>query len=83
MTKEYRELLELALIGAQVKACQVNFKIQEIETALSGKPAAETGPVMVDKPSKKKRKLSAAGRAAISAAGKRRWARAKRARKAA
>jgi hypothetical protein len=54
-------------------------RLQEIDTALGGAPAAIPGPLPAPAPAKKKgkRKMSAAGRAAIAAAAKARWAKVK------
>jgi hypothetical protein len=67
---EDRATFEMALVGYQIEKEKIEGKIREIQSQLTGKPAAA--------PSKKapgvKRALSAAARRRISAAQKKRWA---------
>lgn len=63
-------MLEMALVGYQIRKEKIEGKIREIQSQLEGKPvvgAAKKAPVV-------KRALSAAARRRISAAQKRRWA---------
>lgn len=66
------EVYEAALIGLEQQRRAILAKIAEVNAALRGDtpklPWDEAKPGF-----KRKRKLSAVGRAAISAAGKRRW----------
>ena len=63
-------MLEMALVGYQIRKEKIEDKIREIQSQLEGKQvvaAAKKAPVV-------KRALSAAARRRISAAQKRRWA---------
>lgn len=70
----------LSLTSAQLKrAASIKEKISKLEnelTAILGKPGA-SAKASGAKPLKKKRKMSAAGRARIAAAQKARWAKVK------
>ena len=63
--------LQAALIGYQAKHDELTAKMTEIRTQLGGKPARAP---KTDAAPRKKRKMSAAGRKAISVATKKRWA---------
>jgi hypothetical protein len=66
------EILNAALIGFEKRKADVSARIAELKQMLGGgakEPAAKTAA-----PARKRRKLSAAGRKAISEAAKRRWA---------
>jgi hypothetical protein len=65
-------LLEMALVGYQAKRDEVVQKMAEIESQLG----VATAPSAAAEP---KRKMSAAGRRAISAAQRKRWAASKKA----
>ena len=65
------EILNAALIGFEKQKADLSARIAELKQMLGGakEPAAEGAA-----PARKRRKLSAAGRKAISEAAKRRWA---------
>ena len=66
------EILNAALIGFEKQKADLSARIAELKQMLGGgakEPAAKTAA-----PARKRRKLSAAGRKAISEAAKRRWA---------
>ena len=63
--------LQAALIGYQAKYDELTAKMAEIREQLGGKPARVP---KTDAAPRKKRKMSAAGRKAISEATKKRWA---------
>ena len=66
------EILNAALIGFEKRKADVSARIAELKQMLGGgakEPAAKAAA-----PARKRRKLSAAGRKAISEAAKRRWA---------
>jgi hypothetical protein len=67
-------ILEMALVGYQVERQKIADKIGQIQAQLGGKaaPARSTG--AVKSAGHAKRVLSAAARARISAAQKKRWA---------
>ena len=71
-TKLNHELLNAALIGFEKQKADLSARIAELKQMLGGgskEPAAKAAA-----PARKRRKLSAAGRKAISEAAKRRWA---------
>jgi hypothetical protein len=71
-TKLNHELLRAALIGFEKQKADLSARIAELKQMLGGgsmAPAAKAGA-----PARKRRRLSAAGRKAISEAAKRRWA---------
>jgi hypothetical protein len=74
--KEVEELttLQMALIGYQVERQKIDDKIGQIQAQLGGKlaPARSTG--AAKSAGRPKRVLSAAARARIAAAQKKRWA---------
>lgn len=72
---ENRELLEMALVGYRVQVQALSEKITAIEIQLRGE---QPGPALVTK-RKKKRHMTPEGRARISAAAKKRWAKIRRA----
>jgi hypothetical protein len=66
------EILNAALIGFEKQKADLSARIAELKQMLGGgakEPAAQAAA-----PARKRRKLSAAGRKAISQAAKRRWA---------
>lgn len=75
----HAEILTLALVGLRSQAQKIQDRIAEIETMLNG-TSASASTEETEQP-KKKRKLSAKGRAAIVAATKKRWAKAKTAKR--
>ena len=71
-TKLSNEILNAALIGFEKQKADLSARIAELKQMLGGgakEPAAKTAA-----PARKRRKLSAAGRKAISEAAKSRWA---------
>jgi hypothetical protein len=66
-------LLEAALIGYRVSLEKIDQKIAEIRRELSGTPTEAAVSVTTDEP-KQKRRMSAAGKKAVRAALKKRWA---------
>ena len=71
-TKLNHELLNAALIGFEKQRADLGARIAELKQMLGGgaqKPAGKAAA-----PARKRRRLSAAGRKAISDAAKRRWA---------
>lgn len=66
------ELLKLARLGAPARIEELRKEIKAIEKLVGGGSQEQTKSVST--PRKRRRKLSAAGRAAISAAQKKRWA---------
>lgn len=86
MNIERKELLEHALAGyrhqisqMQDKCCQITAELMAPGKSVRLPTNAATTPTLV----KKKRTLSAEGRAAIGAAARKRWAKVRRAKKAA
>ena len=71
-TKLTNEILNAAIDGYGVQKSRIDAKIAELRAMLSG-GTAETA-ATAERPKRKRRKLSAAGRANIVAALKRRWA---------
>src|ERR1035441_8629224 len=70
-TKLTPEIITAAILGFEQQKRQIDTKIGELRAMLPGGPATSAAP----KPSKRKRrKMSAAGRKAISDATKKRWA---------
>lgn len=68
--------LQAALIGYQQQYDAINARVAELRRALGMKsPARAAGPTAIPEP---KRKISAAGRARIAAAQRKRWAESKR-----
>jgi hypothetical protein len=65
-------ILRMALVGYQIEKQKIADKIAEIEAQLSGKSSAPEAPSPTA--GRKKRTLSAAARARIAAAQKKRWA---------
>ena len=63
-------LLEAALVGYQAKLAEIDAAMADLRSRLGQSPAAK--PVSAAKPAP--RKMSAAGRARIIAAQKKRWA---------
>ena len=65
--------LEMALVGYQVERQKIEDKIRELQSRLKGKRVAAPA-ASEPKPAGRKRVLSAAARARIAAAQKKRWA---------
>ena len=70
-TKLTIEILTAAIDGFEFQKRKIDFHIASLRAMLSGNPAK---PGATPEAAKPKRKLSRAGRAAIIAATKRRWA---------
>lgn len=70
-----QELLKYARAGAQARIEQLRAELATLEAAFGrgGTRAIGTWPVP-EKPARKRRRMSAAGRARIAAAAKARWA---------
>ena len=68
------EMLEMALAGFRAKREEIRQAMAVIEQQLGKKGSASTSAANGDSGAKPKRKLSAAGKKAIQAAVKRRWA---------
>src|SRR5262249_7508524 len=66
--------LQMALIGYQAERQRIEDKIQELQGRLGGKAESTTSSPAGAKTGRKKRVLSAAARARIAAAQKKRWA---------
>ena len=73
MTISQKELLEYALVGFEARRAEIKHKIADIRLRLGGSRDVVPAP--------KRRVLSPEGRARIIAATKRRWAKARRAKK--
>lgn len=75
-TKLTTEILTAAIDGLEIQKKRIDAQIAEIRQMLDGgsKPAATPSA----SPSRKRRKISKAGRAAIAAAQRKRWAEAKK-----
>jgi hypothetical protein len=71
-TKLNNELLTAALIGFEKQKADLSARIAELKQMLGGR--AQEPAVKAAAPARKRRRLSAAGRKAISEAAKRRWA---------
>ena len=71
-TKLNNELLNAALIGFEKQRADLGARIAELKQMLGGGANEPAGKAAV--PARKRRRLSAAGRKAISEAAKRRWA---------
>jgi hypothetical protein len=71
-----REMLEAALAGFQHRLEEIDQRMAEVKAMLGGKaaPAADRD---AGTPGRKRRKMSAAARARIAAAQRKRWAAAK------
>jgi hypothetical protein len=65
------ETLQAALAGYQQQMDAINTRMAEIRSILGGKAPAPAGSTTTGKP---RRKISAAGRARIAAAQRKRWA---------
>lgn len=72
-TKLNHELLTAALIGFEKQKADLSARIAELKQMLGGR-AQEPAVKAAAAPARKRRRLSAAGRKAISEAAKRRWA---------
>jgi hypothetical protein len=70
-------ILQAALLGYQQQLEVINAKISELKRRLGGRAAAPSG--VAARPSQKKHRISAEGRARIAAAQRKRWAAAKKA----
>ena len=76
-TKLTTEILTAAIEGFEIQKVRIDAQIAEIRQLLGGSPAPA---VVADKPAApalKRRKMSKAGRAAIAAAQRKRWAESK------
>lgn len=71
--KQDTELLEAALIGFQLRRDQVEQKIAELRSQISGNSASRPAPA-AGAPATKKRTMSASARRRIALAQKKRWA---------
>ena len=76
MAKRNDESMRYAAIGADARIKELQSEIDRIRTAFPGESGGAAKSSSGD-PRRKKRKLSAAGRKAISDAAKARWARVK------
>jgi len=65
------ELIAAAIQGYEAQKASIYAKVAELRALLSGGPAETAA---TPEPTKKRRKMSAAGRKAISEATKKRWA---------
>lgn len=65
--------LQMALVGYQIERDKIEAKIRELQSQLKGKRVA-IGPSSDAKAPRVRRELSAAARARIAAAQKKRWA---------
>jgi hypothetical protein len=71
-TKLTPEIINAAIVGFEQQQLRIDTQIAELRAMLSGGP---TEPAATSEPAKRKRrKISAAGRKAISEATKKRWA---------
>jgi hypothetical protein len=75
-TKLTTEILTAAIDGFEMQKTRIDARIAEIRQMLDGgsKPTAATS----ESPRRKRRKISKAGRAAIAAAQRKRWAESKK-----
>jgi hypothetical protein len=75
-TKLTTEILTAAIDGLEIQKTRIDAQIAEIRQMLDGgsKPTAAPS----ESPSRKRRKISKAGRAAIAAAQRKRWAESKK-----
>jgi hypothetical protein len=76
-TKLTTEILTAAIDGFEIQKARIDAQIAEIRQLLEGSPApvvASEKPSTVSRVSTKRRKMSKAGRAAIAAAQRKRWA---------
>jgi hypothetical protein len=71
MTRLDTETLQAALVGCQHQIDDIQARMAEIRGALGVKAPRKAGTAPTDKPT---RKISAAGRARIAAAQRKRWA---------
>ena len=76
-TKLTNEIITAAIEGFKSQKAQLDAQIQELRQMLSGRPA-ETA-VTPESAKRKRRGISAAGRARIAAAQRKRWAESKKA----
>ncbi len=80
LTIENTSILQAALEGLEAQKARVEDQIRQVRAALGGKslaaakPAAEAAPAETGGETRGKRELSAAARARIAAAQKKRWA---------
>jgi hypothetical protein len=70
-TKLTPEIITAAILGFEQQKRQIDTKIGELRAMLPGGPATSAAP---EPTKRKRRKMSAAGRKAISEATKKRWA---------
>lgn len=71
MSKDDPKILEASLIGFRQQIAEINAKIAEVQARLNGSRPPEKQDVP---PKKRRRRMSAEGRARIAAAQRKRWA---------
>lgn len=71
---EDESTLQMALIGYQIERDKIEGRIRELQAQLKGKHSAAAEPKAGQKAPRVRRELSAAARARIAAAQKKRWA---------
>src|SRR4051812_18271583 len=69
-----REIIEAAILGFEIRRQRIDATIAGLKAQLGGSTAAKPSASSSEPKTKTKRKMSAAGRVAISAATKQRWA---------
>jgi hypothetical protein len=68
------EIIDAAILGFEAQKRGLDVKIADLRAMLSGAPAE---PIAAEEPTKRRKKMSAAGRRAIAAGQRKRWAAAK------
>ena len=76
MARHDQSLLEAALVGYEQEKQRIERAMADIRARVGGRQSAATAD---GKPARKKRRISAEGRARIAEAQRKRWAAAKRA----
>jgi hypothetical protein len=76
-TKLTPEIIAAAIVGFESHKARIDAQIAELRQMLSGDPAASAS--TPEPPTRKRRKMSAAGRARIAEAQRKRWAASKKA----
>ena len=76
-------VLEMALVGYEIEKQKIDEKIAEIRARLGGGKAAEKPPAQPRKARRRKRVLSPEARERIALAQRKRWAKHRKAKKAA
>src|SRR5438093_2549811 len=69
------QIISAAIDGFEAKKVRIDAQIAELRAMLNGRPASTAA--TAETPNRKRRKMSAAGRARIAAAQKARWAKLK------